>query len=401
MVAKVLVIATSRKTRGGITSVVKAHETGEQWKKYHCKWIQTHRDGPAWRKLWYLFTALIEYIVLLPFSDLVHVHFSEPPSAIRKKVFVRLAKAMNKEVVIHFHSFSSETTIDGKYKEVYRYLFSAADCSIVLSNFWRKAVGEAFHDSAIARKIRVVYNPCMPIPDYSKMQDENSNFANMENGLPKKYAVLYAGTVNERKGYADLLRAFAKIASTHKDWMLLFAGNGEIAKGKQIAHELGIEKQVLWLGWVTGPNKDRAFREATVFCLPSYAEGFPMGVLDAWAYGLPVVTTPVGGIPDVAEDGKNMLLFNPGDTDGLSSCLERMMDCDDLRDRISAESVKFSNGIFNITTCNQTIENIYNELLLRHKTMITWILENLVYPLFTKFSGGGTTRLTLAYLWVK
>lgn len=50
---KVLVVATSRKTRGGITSVVKAHETGNQWKKYHCKWIETHRDGPSWRKILY------------------------------------------------------------------------------------------------------------------------------------------------------------------------------------------------------------------------------------------------------------------------------------------------------------------------------------------------------------
>ena len=68
--ARVLVVATSRKTRGGITSVVKAHETGAQWKKYHCRWIQTHRDGNPIRKLWYLFTALIEYACLLPFYDI-------------------------------------------------------------------------------------------------------------------------------------------------------------------------------------------------------------------------------------------------------------------------------------------------------------------------------------------
>ena len=70
---KVLVVATSRKTKGGITSVVKAHETGEQWKKFHCKWIETHRDGNSVRKLWYLATALIEYICLLPFYDIVHI----------------------------------------------------------------------------------------------------------------------------------------------------------------------------------------------------------------------------------------------------------------------------------------------------------------------------------------
>ena len=67
---KVLVIATSRKTRGGITSVIKAHETGEQWEKFHCKWIETHRDGNPIRKLYYLFTALIEYILLIHFTTL-------------------------------------------------------------------------------------------------------------------------------------------------------------------------------------------------------------------------------------------------------------------------------------------------------------------------------------------
>ena len=59
MRTRVLVVATSRKTRGGITSVVKAHETGEQWKKYHCRWIQTHRDGPTWRKILYFISSLI------------------------------------------------------------------------------------------------------------------------------------------------------------------------------------------------------------------------------------------------------------------------------------------------------------------------------------------------------
>lgn len=74
----------------------------------------------------------------------------------------------------------------------------------------------------------------------------------------------------------------------------------------------------MFLGWVSGEAKDNAFKEAMIFCLPSYAEGFPMSVLDAWSYGLPVITTPVGGIPDVAQDGVNMLLFNPGDIDMLA-----------------------------------------------------------------------------------
>ena len=50
---KVIVVATSRKTRGGITSVVKAYENSALWNAFHCKWIETHRDGEAFTKLSY------------------------------------------------------------------------------------------------------------------------------------------------------------------------------------------------------------------------------------------------------------------------------------------------------------------------------------------------------------
>ena len=117
-----------------------------------------------------------------------------------------------------------------------------------------------------------------------------------------------------------------------------------------------------FLGWVRGEKKDKVFREASIFCLPSYAEGFPMAVLDAWAYGLPVITTPVGGIPDVAKNGENLLLFNPGDIDALAGCLDKMIADKNLRDNIANESIIFANTTFNIDTINNQIGNMYQEL---------------------------------------
>ena len=114
---------------------------------------------------------------------------------------------------------------------------------------------------------------------------------------------------------------------------------------------------------MSGEAKDKAFKETSVFCLPSYAEGFPMAVLDAWAYGLPVITTPVGGIPDVAQDGVNMLLFEPGDVEALASQMVRMMSDGALRDRISQKSKEFAKTIFDINTVNSEIGKIYNELI--------------------------------------
>lgn len=73
---KVLVVATSRKTRGGITSVIKAHETGEQWKKYHCKWIETHRDSNKITKIIYAIKGAMLFMLYLPFYSIIHFHVS-------------------------------------------------------------------------------------------------------------------------------------------------------------------------------------------------------------------------------------------------------------------------------------------------------------------------------------
>ncbi|MCQ2089715.1 MAG: glycosyltransferase family 4 protein [Fibrobacter sp.] len=348
---KVLIVATSHKTRGGVTSVVNAHKQGAQWEEYHCKWIETHIDKGLFTKFLKVIPAFIQYLFLLPFYSLVHIHMSEPPSALRKIAFMWWAKVWRKKTIVHFHSFSVDTTINSRYSKLYKYLFSRADRVIVLSEYW-KVVVEQFLPSA---KVQVIYNPCTAQPD------SNAH-------VTKKNSILYAGTVCHRKGYDDMIKAFAKIAKNHPDWKIVFAGNGEIEQGKALANELNINDQVVWLGWVRGADKDKAFREATVFCLPSYAEGFPMSVLDAWSYGLPVITTPVGGIPDVAKNGENMLLFNPGDIDALANCMERIISNEELRESISKESLNFAETTFNMATINKEIGELYQSLLTVHNS---------------------------------
>ena len=343
---KILVIATSRKTRGGITSVVKAYENSPLWDKFHCKWIETHRDGGAFTKLSYLLKGFLQFLLCVPFYDIVHIHTSEPPSALRKVLFMAVSKMLGKKVIVHFHSFSVDTTIKSKYQNVYRYLFDKADVVLVLSKYWQDELCQnfGFKDN----KVKVLYNPCTTEVS-SKV-------------YPKRKQILYAGTVNARKGYADMIKAFAQIADRNSDWSIVFAGNGEIEEGKALASQLGIAKQTVFLGWVRGEEKDKAFKETSIFCLPSYAEGFPMGVLDAWAYGLPVITTPVGGIPDIAIDGKNCLLFNPGDVDILAKQMDKMVSSKKLRKLVASESNELAKGIFSVEKVTKRLGNIYQNL---------------------------------------
>ena len=351
---RVLVVATSRKTRGGITSVVKAHETGEQWKKYHCRWIETHRDGPTWRKIWYLVTALLEYVVLLPFYDIVHIHIATTQSARRKKLFFTLAKLYGKKAILHFHPSNEKFLYEPKVAKLYRNLFGGADKVLVLSEQWKRWLKDSLGEGPWMEKMEVLYNPCPLVHRYE--------------GIKKKQ-ILYAGTLLRRKGYDVLLKAFGKIAKSYPDWKLAFAGNpylkegiNELEDGKEIAKQLGIESQIEWLGWVSGDEKERVFNESSIYCLASDGEGFPMGVLDAWAYGLPCVVTPVGGLPDIVEDGKNGLVFEVGNVDMLAEKLALMISDSHYRKYIAEESLRLAQTVFDVNAINQQLGGIYKTL---------------------------------------
>lgn len=344
---KVLIVATSRKTRGGITSVVKAYESSDLWKNFHCHWVQTHRDGPSWRKIQYFFTGMIDFLVRIPFYDIVHIHTADYGTEKRKRIFASLTKIFGKKLIVHLHSSGPEYSIGGKYRKLYDYSFSHADKVLLLSKTWHDEVTKAFPLSN--EKIEILYNPC---PNVSpSMFKERESY------------ILFAGTLIHRKGYDDLIKAFASIADKYPRWRLKLAGNGEIEMGKQLAEQLGIADRVEFLGWISNQQKDSAFRHASIYCLPSYSEGFPMGVLDAWAYHLPVVTTPVGGIPDIAIDNENIMIFTPGDINTLAVKLECLMNDSELYDKMTMASEQFSNGIFNISYLTNQLSNIYKSLL--------------------------------------
>lgn len=340
---KVLVIATSNKSRGGIATVVNAFTHQPQWTQYKCKWIKTHIDKGLIHKLWMLLSALVQYTLLLPFYDIVHIHVSTTVSADRKYIFYKLAKIFGKKTVIHLHCGSQLSDI---WNKKYEDMFVNADKCLTLSNGIREYI---ISRTGKAENIDVLYNPCPDVRgiDLSAKREKN---------------ILFAATLYKEKGYLDLIEAFGKIATKHPEWKLLLAGNGNQEEGIALAEKYNVAERVKFLGWVRGEDKDKVFRTSSLFCLPSYAEGFPMAVLDAWAYGLPVVTTPVGGIPDIVVDGENGLLFNPGDVNALAEKLETLIKDTKLRNKLSEEARLLADTTFNVATIAQQLDEIYKSI---------------------------------------
>ena len=341
---KVLVIATSPKSRGGIATVINAIRNTHIWETYKCCWIETHIDKSKFIKVIKLIGSFIKFILLLPWYDIVHIHLSTTISANRKYLFYKTARLFRKKIVIHLHCGSQLSEIwNSRYEE----MFLNANKCIVLSRSIRDLI---VSKTLKGDNISVVYNPS---PSNIKISSDKT----------RSKTILFAATLYKEKGYLDLIEAFAQIASKYPEWQLVLAGNGSQDEGINKSVSLGIAKRVKFLGWIKGVDKDRVFRSASIFCLPSYAEGFPMAVLDAWAYGIPVVTTPVGGIPDIVFDGKNGLLFKPGDVNELAQKLSILIDNQDLSAKISLESMNLAQTTFNCTTIANQIAGIYDEIL--------------------------------------
>ena len=88
-----------------------------------------------------------------------------------------------------------------------------------------------------------------------------------------------------------------------------------------------------------------------------------MGVLDAWAYGIPCVVTPVGGLPDVIEEGKNCLTFPFDDADALTMQLRKLMESPELCRNMAEYSKSVGERVFAPVKVNESIEKLYEEIL--------------------------------------
>jgi poly(glycerol-phosphate) alpha-glucosyltransferase len=174
-------------------------------------------------------------------------------------------------------------------------------------------------------------NPIAIIPNGVDLPDVRTANAErqMSNWQPVieggRKILLYLGRLHPKKGLVNLLRAWARVSPErgvrHGEWALAIAGwdqGGHEVELKQIATELAIRwadirairsevgnqkseiesASVLFLGPQFGPDKDVCFRACDAFVLPSFSEGLPVAVLEAWAYGKPVLMTPQCNLPE-------------------------------------------------------------------------------------------------------
>ncbi|MGH2852767.1 MAG: glycosyltransferase family 4 protein [Solirubrobacteraceae bacterium] len=138
--------------------------------------------------------------------------------------------------------------------------------------------------------------------------------------------ILFIGRQVPEKGQAVLLQAVASLAARGRLVDVTLAGEG-LARPmlERLAERLGIAAQVSFPGAVGQEEIQALYAGASIFCLPSFAEGVPGVLMEAMAMKLPVVSTRITGIPELIDDGQTGLLVVPGRVDELADAFERLL----------------------------------------------------------------------------
>jgi glycosyltransferase involved in cell wall biosynthesis len=144
--------------------------------------------------------------------------------------------------------------------------------------------------------------------------------------------ILCIGRLVPEKGQAVLVEALARLAERGQSATVTFAGDGPEREAlERLARNLGVSQAVSFRGAVGQDELAALYGEASVFCLPSFAEGVPVVLMEAMAMRVPVVSTAITGTLELIEDGLSGLLVPPGRSDQLAEALGRLLADSSLR----------------------------------------------------------------------
>jgi glycosyltransferase involved in cell wall biosynthesis len=163
------------------------------------------------------------------------------------------------------------------------------------------------------------------VPDRSRARDLREELS-----IPGGAKVLLSmGRLHGNKAHDVALRALARLP----EGVLLLAGTGAMREGLQrLAEELGVKGRVRFLGWRR--DVENLYETADLCLFPSRAEPLGNVVLEAWAFGVPIVAAASEGPSWLIDDGVNGLLFPVDEVESAVAAVRRLLDDDDLRERL-------------------------------------------------------------------
>jgi len=321
--SRLVVLGGGAETCGGISAAIDACRAHGVFRRWPVELVATRADGGFLRNARAALEGLRAFarLLLQHRRVVVHVHSVAQPSFWSDCAFMALAHAARCPVILQLHGGGFERFRDGAStpaRALIQFSLERAAHVVVPSESLRHWVRSVTREAAVS---------CIPSAVANPAPGAEANRGNL---------ILFLGRLEQRRGIFELLEATASLRSALPDLRLVCAGEGDHAAVARYAARLGIRDAVKLLGRV-GPSGKRALLEnAAVFALPCHGAGLPIGLLEAMAAGLPVVTSPTGGIAEAVADGTSGFLVAPGDTATLARVLRKLLEDRALAQRMGA-----------------------------------------------------------------
>lgn len=331
--------------RGGIGEVIQSYAS--KFEQFH--FIPTYKyHTKNTTKSFYFLQQLVKFILHLVRNrqiKIVHIHFSDYGSFFRKSVILLISRAAGKKVIFHCHAaelhlFYRKSRL---VKSYIHFILKHSNRVICVSPQWKTF----FKTILPSKRVDVVNNPVSPSSFDKTKKDKNIT------------QFLFLGRIGNRKGIYDLLTAISLLPASVRGSMRLYVGgDGDAPFLNNMIKQLKLESIVFHKGWVTGADKYDLLTTSDVYVLPSYNEGLPVSILEAMSFGMPIISTPVGGIPEIVKEGRNGFMVKPGDCESLSKCLSHFIEDKELSFTLGQHSLELVKPYL-ISEVIRDLTNIY------------------------------------------
>lgn len=351
---KVCMIVQNPMVKGGIAAVVNGYRGSQLEEAFDVIYVESYKDGNKVQKTLKAIKGYFHFlkVIIIEKPDVIHMHTSFGPSFIRSMPFIYMASWAKKPIINHIHGSAFDefySYASNKKKKLIRKIYGKCTVIIALSEEWKAYLSQIVD----SEKIKILEN-------YSTLHEDA-----LEQRLlrPSNQTVLFLGQIGSRKGCYDIPPIVERLVKFVPDVKFILAGSGELETITRLFEEKGVKDRLQLPGWVRGADKDRLLREADVFFLPSYNEGMPMSILDAMGYGLPIVSTNVGGIPQIIINNKNGLTYKPNDIEGMSDGLKMILLNKETMDKYGKSSIDIVKEKYSLERHIKLLIKIYEEVL--------------------------------------
>jgi glycosyltransferase involved in cell wall biosynthesis len=291
---------------------------------------------------------LIRFLYLNKQIKIVHIHGASRGSFYRKYIVFLISKNIfSKKIIYHIHGAEYHMFYNRSSRFIKHMIIKMIESSehiICLSESWQVFFSSNFKTKSISTLPNIV----------------NKNTLKRKT-MSNELNLLFLGRIGNRKGIFDLVDIFEKNKEKWKNVKLKIGGDGEIEKLESILKDKKLNN-IEYIGWVTGMKKKEVINDSDIFILPSYNEGLPISILEAMSFGKPIISTNVGGIPEIVINKHNGFLITPGLIQELEKSINFFIENPNQISHFGVNSLEIVKSHYPEKVLSQLFE-LYNDII--------------------------------------